>query len=82
MLMWIKSQDGNRVVRVDSICYERYPYNGQILHYIVGYIKDGGESITLGKYSTEKQSRDIIYEICDGLVLGGTLYTMPENEEV
>lgn len=76
--MWIKTQDGRRVVKVDSIhygqCASYYEVCGKMAH-----MKDG---ILLGSYDTEDQAREIMYDICEKIARSVVLYTMPENEEV
>ena len=65
MSLWIRSQDKEKLVKINSLQYGEY----QGTHYINGYCINEVDNIDLGIYATKERALEVLDEINDLLEL-------------
>ena len=79
MDLWIRSQDKEKLVKINSLQYGEY----QGTHYINGYCINEADNIDLGIYATKERALEVLDEIQDLLQnayvgsLNRIVYQMP-----
>ena len=83
--MWIKSQDGKRIVNTDNVTsiFLEYIHRGNTdaLKYI-NILTDNphhGGVFELGKYETESKATEVLNRIYESITDKDSFYLMPEN---
>lgn len=83
--MWIKSQDGKRIVNTDNVTsiFLEHIYRGDnnVLKHI-NILTDNphhGGVFELGKYETESKAMEVLNRIYESITDKDSFYLMPEN---
>lgn len=81
--MWIKSQDGKRIVNTDNVTsiFLEYIHRGDALKHI-NILTDNphhGGVFELGKYETESKATEVLNRIYESITDKDSFFLMPEN---
>ena len=81
--MWIKSQDGKRIVNTDNVTsiFLEYIHRGDALKHI-NILTDNphhGGVFELGKYETESKAMEVLNRIYESITDKDSFFLMPEN---